>query len=263
VSRPLGDGNLHDHRVLLRAEGVCVGYGRGDVLTNVSLAVRCGEVTALVGVNGSGKTTFLRVALGLIRPRVGALVHLADRRPRVGYVPQADASEVLFPVTAQEVVLMGLTPSLGLLARAGSTGRSTAAAALERFGVGDLGPRRFRDLSGGQRQRVLLARALVGRPELLVLDEPVRGLDFTSAAALVAIITRLATEHDLAVIVATHNLDLVANHAATVALFKDGRVKAGPVGEIFNDELLSEYHGAPVHVDRVAGHRVVVPGELL
>lgn len=249
--------------VLVRAENLCYRYGTDDVLRDVNLSVPRGSVTALVGTNGSGKTTFLRLAVGLLRPRSGRIVHPAGRRPKVGWVPQVDDSEVLFPVTALQVVLMGLTPGLGWFGRRGSAGRERSLKSLARFDVANLAARRFRDLSGGQRQRILLARALVDEPELLVLDEPVRGLDFTSAVALVKTITDLAREHHLAVLVATHSLDLVANHAAQVALFKAGRVQAGPVDEIFNDAVLSEYHDAPVHVGKVAGHRVVVPGAAL
>ena len=249
--------------VLVRAENISYRYRREDVLRDVSLSVPRGSVTALVGSNGSGKTTFLRLAVGLLRPRSGRIVHPAGSRPKVGWVPQVDDSEVLYPVTALQVVLMGLTPGLGWFGRRGAAGKERSLRSLARFDVADLASKRFRDLSGGQRQRILLARALVDEPELLVLDEPVRGLDFTSAVGLVKTITDLASERQLAVLVATHSLDLVANHAAQVALFKEGRVQAGPVDEIFNDALLSEYHDAAVHVGRVAGHRVVVPGTTL
>jgi len=239
---------------------VSCGYGRRLVLHEVSLTISRGEVVALVGPNGAGKTTLLRVLLGLIPPRDGRVVSSKERPPRAGYVPQVDVSEVLFPVTALEVVLMGLTPSLGLVQRPGRGSAQRARTALERLDVEDLAGRPFRDLSGGQRQRVLLARGIVAEPELLVLDEPVRGLDFASSAALVTEILGLAREHAMGVVVATHSLDLVANHADHVALFKDGRVTAGPAGEIMTSEVLTTFHGRPVEVHEVGGQRVVVPG---
>lgn len=242
---------------IARLSGVAAGYGRSQVLSGIDLEFPGGAVTALVGVNGSGKTTLLRVLLGLLRPITGRV-----ERPdgAVGYVPQIDRSEGLLPVTARQVVLMGCAPRLSLVGRAGAQERDHADAALARFGVADLANRRVTSLSGGQRQRVLLARALVSSPRLLVLDEPVRGLDLASAARLVAILRDLAHDQGLAVVVATHSLDLVANHADHVALFKDGSVASGPVEEVLTDAVLTRYLDAPVHVGEVAGHRVVVPG---
>lgn len=236
------------------------GYGRRLVLKDVSLEIPRGAVVALVGPNGSGKTTLLRLLLGLLPPRTGRIVSSEGRAPRAGYVPQVDVSEVLFPVTALEVVLMGLTPILGLIQRPGPAHRERARAALARLDVDALSQHPFRELSGGQRQRVLLARGLVADPELLVLDEPVRGLDFASSAALVTEILALARERGMGVVVATHSLDLVANHADYVALFKDGRVTAGPAAEIVTGPVLTEFHGRPVEVHEVGGQRVVVPG---
>ena len=245
---------------LLSLQGVAVGYHRHSVLRDVQFDVPARAVTALVGVNGSGKTTLLRVVLGLLRPLAGRIDTPGGRFPRVGYVPQIDSSEDLFPVTGEQVVSMGHTPHLGVLGRPSAADRELTRQAMERFGVADLGKRRFHALSGGQRQRLLLARALVSRPELLVLDEPVRGLDLPTSARLVRILSELAKQDGLGVLVATHSLDLVANHADVVALVGKGKVTAGPAARIMTDAVLSEFHGEPVHVGTVAGSRVVVPG---
>lgn len=237
------------------------GYGRVPVVREVSLDVRRGSVTALIGENGSGKTTLLRTMLGLLRPRAGRVVHPAGVGPRVGYVPQTDLSDVRFPVTAHEVVLMGLVPVRPAVGRARPGDHGLARAAQSSLGIAHLGDRMFRDLSGGQRQRVLIARGLVADPELLVLDEPVRGLDFPTQAALMRRITHVASDRDMAVVMATHSLDLVANHADVVALVSDGRVEAGPAAEIMTSERLTEFHQQPVVVGEVAGQRVVVPGK--
>lgn len=247
---------------LLVVEGLSAGYGKQSALEDVDLEIRRGAVTALVGQNGSGKTTMLRVLLGLIAPGAGT-VRAPGGRPRFGYVPQADISEPIFPVTALEVVVMGLTPELGLFRRAGAAERERAREALAQFDVGDLAERPFREMSGGQRQRVSLARAVVGNPELLALDEPVRGLDFASSATLVAHLSALAHERQIAVVVATHSLDLVANYADELVLFRDRRCVAGPVSELFTDEHLSRFQGTPVCVREVEGVRVVLPGEVL
>jgi ABC-type Mn2+/Zn2+ transport system ATPase subunit len=250
----------------LRLVGVRCGYDRRTVLQDVTLDVPRRGVMAFVGPNGAGKTTLLRVLLGLLRPSAGNIEYGAgpDGRPappRVGYVPQTDISEVLFPVTALEVVLMGLTPATGLFARPTAQHRQAATAALALLAVDGLAQQQFRSLSGGQRQRVLLARGLVSEPELLVLDEPVRGLDFGSSATLVALIARLAHERQMVAVVATHSLDLVANHADHVALFKAGHVRAGPAAQIMTDPVLSEFHGRPLRVHVVDGQRVVVAAD--
>ncbi|MGQ0552688.1 MAG: metal ABC transporter ATP-binding protein, partial [Planctomycetota bacterium] len=158
---------------LMALRGVSCGYGQHTVLSGVDLEVPEHGMLALIGGNGSGKTTLLRVLLGLLAPSAGQLV-----RPslRVGYVPQVDASETLFPLSALEVVLMGLAARQGPCARPGAAEERTALAALELVEAGAFAQRRFRELSGGQRQRVMLARGLAGDPQLLVLDEPVRGL---------------------------------------------------------------------------------------
>jgi ABC-type Mn2+/Zn2+ transport system ATPase subunit len=246
----------------VRLVDVACGYDRRVVLRDVRLDVPARGVLALVGPNGSGKTTLLRVLLGLLRPLAGRIELPGGRLPRLGYVPQTDVSEVLVPVSALEVVLMGLVPVRPLLGRLAAADRAAGHAALEAMGLGGLEERPFRDLSGGQRQRVLLARGLVADPELLVLDEPVRGLDVGSSAALVATLVRLARERGMSVVVATHSLDLVANHADHVALVGDGRVRSGPAAEIMTDAVLSEFHGRPMHVARVQGQRVVVAGGL-
>jgi ABC-type Mn2+/Zn2+ transport system ATPase subunit len=260
-SRP-DDDALSTTTSLVRLESVACGYDARQILRDVTLDLPRGAVTALVGPNGSGKTTLLRVLLGLLPAREGHVVYPAGTPPRVGYVPQTDVSEQRFPVTAVEVVLMGLTPSLGPLGRPGRAHREAARAALERFGIGELAARAFRDLSGGQRQRVLLARGIVADPELLVLDEPTRGLDPGSSSALVALMAGLARERDLAIVVATHSLDLVANHADHVVLVGGGTTRAGPAAEIMTDEVLSAFHGRPILVRSVDGQRVVVPGGL-
>jgi len=244
---------------LTRLQGVACGYGRVTVLRDVDLAIRRGRVLALIGDNGSGKTTMLRVVLGLLAPRAGRLEHADGVAPRVGYLPQLDESVPLFPVRAIDVVLMGLVARGGPLGRPGPRGREQALAALDALGVRHLAERPYRALSGGQRQRVLLARGIAGDVELVVLDEPVRGLDLVSSLSLMASIRREARERDAAVVIATHSLELVANHADDVALVKDGRVQAGPAATVMTGETLSAFHGHPVCVSTVDGHRVVVP----
>ena len=255
-----GGGGLPSVAPRLRLVDVACGYGRRLVLQEVNLEVPAHGVLALVGPNGSGKTTLLRVLLGLLAPRHGRIERAAGGPPRLGYVPQTDVSEVLFPVSAAEVVLMGLAHARAPLGRLSAAERDAGRRALATMDVADLAGRPFRALSGGQRQRVLLARGIVSDPELLVLDEPVRGLDLASSAALVDRIVQLSRERGIPIVVATHSLDLVANHADHVALFKDGRVRSGPAATVMTDAALSEFLGRPVRVHVLDGQRVVVAG---
>jgi len=247
----------------MRLTDVACGYDQHVVLRGVQLEVPARGVLALVGPNGAGKTTLLRVLLGLIAPSEGRVELAEGRAPRLGYVPQTDVSEVLFPVSAFEVVQMGLAHARTPLGRLSPDDLAAARRALALMGIEHLAERPFRALSGGQRQRVLLARGLVSDPELLVLDEPVRGLDLASSAALVDTIVKLARERSISVVVATHSLDLVANHADHVALFKDGAVRSGPAATIMTDGPLSEFLGRPVRVHAIDGQRVVVAGAVM
>ena len=239
---------------LARLVAAACGHARQAVVRDVTLDVPRGAVTAFIGGNGSGKTTVLRTLLGLLAPLSGTV----SCTPRTGYAPQVDLSEAGFPVTAGEVVAMGLLPTRPWWARPAPDARARVTAALEQLELGALIDRPFRALSGGQRQRTLLARGLVAGPELLVLDEPVRGLDVAASSALVALLVRLAHESGLGVLVATHSLDLVANHADQVALFRDGRVESGPAHALMTDAVLSRFVGRPMLVREVAGQRVVL-----
>jgi ABC-type Mn2+/Zn2+ transport system ATPase subunit len=247
----------------LRLVDVACGYDRRVVLRDVQLEVPSQGVLALVGPNGAGKTTLLRVLLGLLPPKEGRIELPAGRAPRLGYVPQTDVSEVLFPVSALEVVQMGLAHARTPLGRLSPQDKQACRSALQLMDVADLAERPFRALSGGQRQRVLLARGVVADPELLVLDEPVRGLDLASSAALVERIVRLARERQISIVVATHSLDLVANHADHVALFQRGSVRAGPASAVMTDASLSDFLGRPVRVHELDGQRVVVAGAVM
>ncbi len=181
---------------LLRAEGVGHGYGRGAVLQHVDLAVEPGEIVTLIGPNGAGKTTLVRIVLGLIQPREGRVV----RRPglRIGYVPQQFHLDPSLPITVGR--FLSLT-------------RGTSAVeldtALAEVGAQGLGRNPMQSLSGGETQRILLARALLRRPDLLVLDEPVRGVDVHGQAELYELIGHIRRRHGCGVLMVSHDLHLV------------------------------------------------------
>jgi len=189
--------------------------------------VHPGEIWYLVGANGSGKTTFLRAALGLLAPRAGELVRDPVRTAgaRVGFVPQGDRVGSALPTTVREFV------SLGFVASDVPRGErpERLAWALARSGLAGLERRDFAALSGGQRQRTLLARALVRRPSLLVLDEPTEALDESAEQEFLATLEELHRgDPQLTLLVVTHELGLAAREATHLALFHDGTMLAGP-----------------------------------
>jgi ABC-type Mn2+/Zn2+ transport system ATPase subunit len=208
------------------ARGLALGYGESPVLRDVELAVRRGEYWGWIGPNGSGKSTLLRGFLGLLRPLAGEL-HVAARLAdgaRIGYVPQRSELSDALPTTVRELVELGLVRSRVPRAERGEA----LSWALAQVGLAGMERRDVWSLSGGQRQRALLARALVRRPELLVLDEPTEGLDVGTNDALLETLGALHREARLTLIVVTHRLEIARERADHVALFVDGRVIAGP-----------------------------------
>jgi ABC-type Mn2+/Zn2+ transport system ATPase subunit len=215
---------------LIAARDVAFGYGDGAVVQGVSFAVHAGEFWCWIGPNGCGKSTLLRGLLGLLPPLSGALElapRLADRA-RIGYVPQRADLNGSLPTTVRELVELGLVRS-----RVPRGERQEAVqAALAQVGLAELAERSFWSLSGGQRQRALLARALVRRPELLLLDEPTEGLDVATQQALLSTLDALHRSARIALVVVTHRHEIAREHADHVARFEDGRVVAGPREEV-------------------------------
>lgn len=218
------------------------GYGGRAVLTGVTGTLAAGEALALLGPNGSGKTTLLRGVLGAVR-LLGGTMRIAGGA--VGYVPQSADLDLTFPVTASKVVEMGLYRELGWFSRVGRQGRRRVDAALERVGMAEHGSVRFGQLSGGQRQRVLVARALVARPALVLLDEPFNGLDEPTRRMLLQIIVDMKSE-GVAVMASTHDLALARGTCENVMLLAGRQIALGPIDEVLTtDNLTRAYGGVP------------------
>jgi ABC-type Mn2+/Zn2+ transport system ATPase subunit len=235
--------------VLIRARDLSLGYGGAPVLRGVGLEVRAGERWFLIGPNGSGKTTLLRAVLGLLEPTEGELwlaPAVADGSA-VGFVPQRCEWTPTLPTTVREFVELGL---VGAPVARDERGERVAAA-LARVGMAELRRAQYTELSGGQRQRVLVARALVRRPEVLLLDEPTEELDVASEATLLETLTGLNRERRTALLFVTHELELADRHATHVALFDAGVVAAGPRAEILSEERLGHAFGTRI---RLGGH---------
>jgi ABC-type Mn2+/Zn2+ transport system ATPase subunit len=226
---------------ILDARDLAIGYRGHPVLTGVDWTVRPGDYWFLLGPNGSGKTTLLRAVLGLILPLAGSLQRDPELAslPHTGFVPQHSRINPTLPTTVREFVALG---SVGLRERdAGSL-----AWALARVGLAELAPRDLRALSGGQRQRALVARALVRRPRLLVLDEPTEGLDVASEESFLATIEALHREEQLTLLFVTHKLRIAARYATHVALFAAGHVRAGPRDAVLVPADLEAAFGVPI-----------------
>jgi ABC-type Mn2+/Zn2+ transport system ATPase subunit len=235
--------------LLIRARGLRLGYGGPPVVEAIDLEVRAGEEWFLIGPNGSGKTTLLRAVLGLHAPQAGELwLHpgVADRA-HVGYVPQRCDWNPALPTTVREFVSLGHVGAHTPRAERPERLRW----ALERVGLGGRERLDYRALSGGQRQRALVARALVRRPRLLVLDEPTEELDVVSEASLLDTLEELVRSEGTALLFVTHELELAARRASHVALFSGGRVSAGRREQVLGGDALERAFGSRV---RLGGH---------
>ena len=241
---------------LVTFDRATLGYGRRAVLTEISFDIPEGDFLGLVGPNGAGKTTILRALLGSLTPLSGTV----SRAPtlRFGYVPQRDQVDYNFPLKVLDVVMMGRYDRIGLGRRPTPDDRRRAHEALEHVGIDRLAHQALADLSGGQKQRTLIARALVGEPNVLVLDEPTNGMDLVATTQILGLVRELHERDGLTVLMVSHALNEVANYVERIALVVEGGFRIGTTDEIMTEQALSQMYGIPVEVDSFAGHRIVV-----
>ena len=224
---------------LVSLENISVSFGQRRVLSDVSLDLKPGKILTLLGPNGAGKSTLVRVVLGLVAPDEGVITR--EEKLRIGYVPQGtQAGYADFPASVSEVVSAGLYKKIGLFRFANASHRKEIARALSLVGMDGFEKRPIGDLSGGQRQRVLLARALAGQPSLLILDEPMTGVDAQNAAAFRELLHRLNRETGITVLLVTHDIRAVAHDVTGVLRLEDGTVDALTPDEILDE--LAHHH---------------------
>lgn len=241
-----------DGEVLLRLDGVGTGYGEALTLRDVTFEARAGSQIAVLGPNGGGKTTLFRAILGELPVRHGSIARGAD----VAIVPQTERSRLDFPVSAIDVVLMGTIAARPWWRGPGRRDREAARDALRSVGLEDRADVPFGALSGGQRQRVLVARALVRRARVLLLDEPYTGLDTTSAKRLDRLFDELAASGH-ALLIATHDVAQCQPWDAVLCL--NGRqVAFGPPSETLTPEVLEQTYGGGLLRLEGAGHGLAV-----
>ncbi|MCR5661852.1 MAG: metal ABC transporter ATP-binding protein [bacterium] len=234
---------------LIEFKNVALKYGKKKVLENVSFTVNQGDYIGLVGPNGSGKTTLLKAAVGALKPAEGTISYFqngspSDKPPRFGYLPQHQLVDASFPLSCFQVALMGRYAFMGRRIRPNAEDRKAVEECLNKVGMTDKSRLPFSSLSGGQQQRVLLARALTGEPDILLLDEPTTGMDIGSAYDTLNMVRELNKE-GMTIILVSHQIEVIAQNAEWAGILKD-TLTFGPVAEILSGENLSKIYGRSV-----------------
>jgi ABC-type Mn2+/Zn2+ transport system ATPase subunit len=239
---------------LLALKDVTCGYASEAVLVDVNVAIGRREFVGIVGPSGAGKTTALRVIAGSLRPARGSVT----RRPglRMAYVPQVETINWSFPVTVRECVLMSRVNGRRL-PWASRAERAEVAALLGRLDIGDLADRHIRELSGGQQQRVFIARALLGEPELLLMDEPTSGVDVRLRHELLHLLDDL-NANGLAIVLTTHDLNGIAAHLPRIVCLNRRVIGDGAPHHVLTSSVLERTYGASMQVLEHGGMPVVV-----
>ena len=249
---------------VLGVEGITVSLGGQRVLDDVSFSVDAGEFCGLIGSNGAGKTTLLRVILGLLEPERGRVeVPGGDRRrgaPQIGYVPQKIAFDPDTPLRARDLVGLGIDGHRFGVVRSSPRRRVAVDEMLEAVGAAGFADARVGHLSGGEQQRVMIAHALVSRPRLLLLDEPLANLDIRAGAEVVDLLARIATEDGIAVFLSAHDMNPLLPVMDRVVYLAAGRAVAGATDEVVRTDTLSQLYGHHVEVIHVQGRVLVVSG---
>jgi zinc transport system ATP-binding protein len=239
---------------VIEAEGVGFAYPRGPaVLHDIDLTVEAGEFVGVAGPNGGGKTTLVRLIVGLEQPTAGSIELFggapseAQRRARVGYLPQRADLGLDAPITVRELVTAGRTPRAGLVRPLRDADRDAIADAIERVGLTELAGRAIRSLSGGQRQRAFIAKALAGEPELLVLDEPTAGVDTEAQESLAELLDCLRRDLSVTVLYVSHEFGAIEPYVARLIVVRETVVFDGPPSAL-PDTWHDPSHPHPPHV---------------
>ncbi len=234
----------------LEIRDLSVSYGGGLALERVSCALREGEHVAVVGPNGAGKSSLFKTIVGLLRPSAGSIRFFGAERAApsaVAYVPQRSQVDWRFPVSVADVVMMGRTGRVGLFRRPGPRDRALVEEALELVRMAPLARRQISELSGGQQQRVFLARALAQEARLLLMDEPLSGLDMRSQEAIFQILADLRPRR-VTLLTALHDLQLAARHFDRVMLLNRRLLGFGPAAEVLTPAHLLDAYGGHLHL---------------
>jgi|SRR5579884_383445 len=239
---------------LVSLQNVTCGYQSKTVFRNLSLQIYPGQFAGLVGPSGTGKSTLLKSILGVV-PILSGSVSVSGNRvsqqtpPQVGYVPQIETVDWDFPVTVEQVVAMGLYRQSTRLPWLSRSERARILALLDQLGIGSYAQRHIKALSGGEQQRVFLARALIGNPQLLILDEPTSGVDLKTQHAILHLLGEL-NRSGVTILLTTHDLNAVARHLPWVICFNQTIIAQGHPEEIFTSAILSRTYDSEMSVVR-------------
>ncbi|MGH8317453.1 MAG: metal ABC transporter ATP-binding protein [Steroidobacteraceae bacterium] len=249
----------------LAVEHLSVSLAGRTILDSVDFTLARGELCGLIGANGSGKTTLLRTILGFEKPssgkiRIGPIAGTRGSSP-VGYVPQKILLDSQLPLRARDVVALGLDARRLGLPLPSRARQARVEEMLDAVGAADFADQRVGNLSGGQQQRILVAHALVRRPALLLLDEPLASLDVRSAAEIVALLRHLCDTYHIAVLLSAHDVNPLLSVMDRVVYLAGGRAACGTTDEVVCAEVLSRLYGHPIDVVRLHGRIVVIASE--
>ncbi len=220
----------------IEAEELNVNYGKVSILWELSFQIPKGLLVGILGPNGAGKSTLLKAALGLVPPLSGRISLFG----KVAYVPQRESVDWDFPITAEEVVLMGRYDRLGLFGRPHKADREAAVLALEQVGMSAYADQQIGQLSGGQQQRLFIARALVQNAEIILLDEPFAGVDLATEKAIMALLRK---QKEKTILIVHHDLPSVEEYFDWILLLNTRLLGCGPVKEVFTRENLARAFG--------------------
>ncbi len=250
---------MREESGVLAVQRVSVSLSGRRILDEVDFALHGGAFCGLIGANGSGKTTLLRTILGFVTPTSGRVVIDGGRRlAQIGYVPQKIVLDPAIPMRTRDLVGLGLDGHRLGLPLAARARRRLVDAMLEAVGATSFAEQRVGELSGGEQQRALIAHALIRRPRLLLLDEPLANLDIRSIAATVSLLRRLALEYRMTVLLSTHDMNPLLPAMDCIVYLANGRAATGRTEDVVRGEVLSRLFGEHVDVIRVHGRILVI-----
>jgi len=265
---------MHQEGEVLAVNQVSVSFSGRTVLQDVGFTLRAGEFCGLIGANGSGKTTLLRAILGSQALDAGSVRigcsdggRLPSRGSSIGYVPQTKSLDPYMPVRARDVVALGFDGNRLGLPLPSRARRNRVDEMLKAVNASHFAQQRIGNLSGGEQQRVLIAHALVRRPRLLLLDEPLANLDMRSAAEIVAVLHQLSVKYLITVLLSAHDMNPLLPAMDRVVYLANGHAVSGKTDEVIRTDVLSRLYGYHIDVIRVHGRVLVIaaaaPGDIL